>query len=1001
MKSPVEFNPSSAGAKSEPAANGNGTNGANGHGHTVLVPALPGPRARVAPVRANASDQWWQLASAAVRHWVWVLVTVALFVAVGIGVGRKLWPARYTATAQVVRYDTPDPQLFQTRPVNPATLVGMIGSPEVRTQVAARLNSNLTEGDIASRVRIAPVPNTDLVNITMSGADAATATAQANAYAEEAVKFTQAMQARDAREAASYLRHQITDLENEAVSINEKLAAAAPAAVVSTPGAAPGLTLFQTKLEEARMELADLQARYTDAHPLVQLQMARVAALEKQMAPKAPAAPAPAPAAGDNSAASASAAAPAQAGASMGDLEVLRDRARMVESRQRDLNGRLQITELLAQNPIGHYQLFSAASTDRAAKDDARLKIALFAAFLGLVGLVLGVVGSMTEEVFDRRLRTSADVRRVTQLPVLAKLGAVDKMSEQDKARWAFRTWTALQSRLSPSPNQGFVVGFTSSSEGEGRSTWIKLLGEAASQCGFRVATLTTRDAATDTSEDRRRSARPAATAAASSVRFRTKAGGEVKSAEPVLVQETELSDDLLADPDVAVEQMLATDNDGKSVVHIPLPGWVWNLEHRKEWLNSLNAWSAHENMVVLVELPPASEPEAVLLAQNLPNVIWLADSTKAEALESQRQIETLRLARCPLIGAVMNRSSDSSLSERFARWTPAPAMAALALASFLAFAPHAGAAEAAAGSFSIVSPAQRAAWQQQLTLGPGDTLRIALYGEPAGTQSEVTVQPDGRLSFLEAHDVVANGLTIDQLRQELDRALGEYRRSARTMISPVAFRSKKYHMLGLVSQKGAFTLDRPMTIVEAVARARGFETGPASGEVSELADLQHAFLVRNGQRQHVDFARLFNSGDLSQNIPVEPGDYFYFPPATSNEVYVLGAVQRPGAATLSEESTSLRAIAATGGFTNKAWRTKVLVVRGSLNEPKAMTVNLADVLAGKAADIVLEPHDIIYVSKRPWWKAEDLLDEAARAFTQSLVVYWTTDDVLPVVPNN
>ncbi|MDB6169250.1 MAG: Protein involved in polysaccharide export, contains domain of the beta-grasp fold, partial [Verrucomicrobia bacterium] len=271
--------------------------------------------------------------------------------------------------------------------------------------------------------------------------------------------------------------------------------------------------------------------------------------------------------------------------------------------------------------------------------------------------------------------------------------------------------------------------------------------------------------------------------------------------------------------------------------------------------------------------------------------------------------------------------------------------------------------------------------------------------GEPAATRSEVAVQPDGRLSFLEARDVVAAGLTIDQLRGELDKQLGQYRRSARTMVSPVAFRSKKYHMLGLVAQKGSFTLDRPMTVVEAVARARGFETGASSGDVVDLADLQHAFLVRNGQRKEIDFQKLFAAGDLTQNIAVEPGDYFYFPPADQREVYVLGAVMHPGPALLNDHSTSLRAVATRGGFTNKAWRTKVLVVRGSLTEPKPIVVNLADVLLGKAPDVALEAHDIVYVSNRPWWKAEDLLDEAASAFTQAFVVYWTSDKIIPVVP--
>ena len=56
-----------------------------------------------------------------------------------MGLGRRIWHTTYTAAAQIVRYDTPDPELFQPRPINPATLVGMVDSPEVRARVGARL----------------------------------------------------------------------------------------------------------------------------------------------------------------------------------------------------------------------------------------------------------------------------------------------------------------------------------------------------------------------------------------------------------------------------------------------------------------------------------------------------------------------------------------------------------------------------------------------------------------------------------------------------------------------------------------------------------------------------------------------------------------------------------------------------------------------------------------------------------------------------------------------
>ena len=217
--------------------------------------------------------------------------------------------------------------------------------------------------------------------------------------------------------------------------------------------------------------------------------------------------------------------------------------------------------------------------------------------------------------------------------------------------------------------------------------------------------------------------------------------------------------------------------------------------------------------------------------------------------------------------------------------------------------------------SLSVNAPSQRAQWQQRLTLGAGDSLSIVLFNMPETAVREVPVAPDGRISFLQAHDVMAAGLTIDELRAKLDEALGKYYQSPRTIITPVAFRSKKYYVLGAVMAGGVYTLERPLTVVEALARAGGLETGLYERNTVELADLSRSFLVRNGKRLSIDFERLFQRGDLSQNIPLEPDDYLYFALANSNEIYVFGEVGMPGVAAFLPRTTVVGAITARGGF--------------------------------------------------------------------------------------
>ncbi|MGH7970037.1 MAG: polysaccharide biosynthesis/export family protein, partial [Limisphaerales bacterium] len=548
-----------------------------------------------------------------------------------------------------------------------------------------------------------------------------------------------------------------------------------------------------------------------------------------------------------------------------------------------------------------------------------------------MVGAGLGLVASillvLLVEFFDRRLKNADDVSRVTQLPVLASLRDLRAMEPSERSQWAFRAWTMLQGRLSPTANHGLICGITSSEPGEGRSTWISLLAEAASLTGFRVLTIATRPSPTHVDTDDESAPEPAPAELAS----RTGSNGSA------------LTTSVLSAPSQVTERL--TGPNSQPVVHIPLPGWVWNLERRVQWREALEHWRQIDNLVILVELPPASVPEAVLLWSNLPNLVWLANSGVPDAAETRRQLETLRYARCNLVGAVLNRISGTPVRKMFPRWMGCVAMAG-ALASSeapaqglaapttngpvaLAAAPGSGVDPDGLehGSFTIVNPDQRADWQRHLTLGPGDVLSFDLYGSPELTLKDVAIAPDGRISYLEATNLMASGLTVDELRDGIDKQLALFRRAPHSIITPTAFRSKKYFVLGKVNTKGVFILDRPLTVLEAIARAHGVESALVDRYLIELADFDHSFLARGGKRFPINFNALFQRGDLGQNIAVEPNDYIYIAPGDVKEVYVVGEVRLPVPVTYVPNLTIISAITQRGGYTDRAFKARVLVV--------------------------------------------------------------------------
>lgn len=292
------------------------------------------------------------------------------------------------------------------------------------------------------------------------------------------------------------------------------------------------------------------------------------------------------------------------------------------------------------------------------------------------------------------------------------------------------------------------------------------------------------------------------------------------------------------------------------------------------------------------------------------------------------------------------------------------------------------------------VAEETQTSWRDEYKLGAGDVVNIRYYGRPELDREGVRIAPDGSLSYLQVNSLAVAGLSLDGARQALETALRAYYRNARLIVTPEELVSKRYVILGKVVDKGIFTLERPLTLLEAIARSRGIETGLYEQNTVELADLERSFIVRGGERLPVDMAALYYEGDLSQNIEIEPDDYIFLASNIANEYYVLGAVRRPGAQGYSAGVTVVGAIARREGFLESAWQKRVLLVRGSLERPEAQIVDVEAILAGQAVDVPIEPGDILYINDRPWYRVEQLLDRALQGFVQSATTTWVSSNV-------
>lgn len=284
-------------------------------------------------------------------------------------------------------------------------------------------------------------------------------------------------------------------------------------------------------------------------------------------------------------------------------------------------------------------------------------------------------------------------------------------------------------------------------------------------------------------------------------------------------------------------------------------------------------------------------------------------------------------------------------------------------------------------GETNRINPEWLSPPTEPFRLGPGDNIEIEVLGL-AESRRTTFVCPDGKIYYDLLPGLDVWGLTLTETKSLLERELAAYYQRPQVAVNLRGVESKRVWVLGRLNKCGAFPLTGPMTVIEAISQAGGLFTSRFTGSTEELADLNHSFLIRNGEMLPVDFRRLLREGDTSQNIYLRPDDFIYLPSSLSKEIYVLGAVNRPAPLGFVDHMGLIAAIAKALGTQPNAYLSHVAIVRGSLSEPKIAIVDFKAIMTGKQPDVRLEPRDIVYVPYTPY----RTLERYAKMITDTFV---------------
>jgi polysaccharide biosynthesis/export protein len=316
--------------------------------------------------------------------------------------------------------------------------------------------------------------------------------------------------------------------------------------------------------------------------------------------------------------------------------------------------------------------------------------------------------------------------------------------------------------------------------------------------------------------------------------------------------------------------------------------------------------------------------------------------------------------------------------------------------------------------------------------IGPDDQLDISVL-EAHELDGKPRVSDDGTISLPLIGTVKAAGLTTLELQAVVEELLRHsYIKDPHVTVQVSDVQSHPVSVFGAVKKPGVFQIRDPKTVVEMLSMAEGLDSdagdtvivehrgeegdsaaagsndGSASARDARMDSEGRESLLRpvslkadsaigsapnpenNASTVTIDLKKLLDTGDPRLNVLVYPGDVVKVPRA--DLVYVVGEVGRPGGFELksNERISVLQAVALAEGLTHTSAGSHARIIRTdpATGSRKEIPINLNKILAGKAADPLLRPRDIVFVPNSAGKAAIFRGVEAATSIGAGIAVY-------------
>jgi polysaccharide biosynthesis/export protein len=154
----------------------------------------------------------------------------------------------------------------------------------------------------------------------------------------------------------------------------------------------------------------------------------------------------------------------------------------------------------------------------------------------------------------------------------------------------------------------------------------------------------------------------------------------------------------------------------------------------------------------------------------------------------------------------------------------------------------------------------------------PNDVLEVFVWKEPELTR-KVLVRPDGRISFPLVQDLQAAGISPSELKQRIELKLKEYLNAPNVTVIVEGIKSYQVFVLGKVQKPGAVIIEKPISILQAIALAGGFQDYAKDSEIA---------VIRNFGKENIvldfNYRDVIHGRKPEQNILLRSGDAVVVP---------------------------------------------------------------------------------------------------------------------------